>query len=362
VETIRSGARGIVAILPFLVKGALSLSVLRAMRDRGYDITLIYYHPETHGYTRDLAADFEAEGRLLDFSATADNACLTALDGVIKERQVGLVLQIGAPGAYAILPYLKERHSDLRVVDTMYNEIGHAVDHFLYEACLDAVIVESHSMRRFIERRSAKVSPNVVLVKSGIDLAHYAPRPPGMPRDGLVLGYIGRMSPEKNPMGFVTLAERMAESHPNVSFLMFGEGGMSDDVNARVAASGLGARIRFEGYVKDQRDALARIDALVVPSLVDGRPNIIMEANAFGRPVLAAPVGGIPELIEDGRNGHLFLPDDVTSLGAIVRRWEADRPAFATLSISSRETASARFDRRRMLDDYETAFRSFLLQ
>ena len=347
-DTVRLGTRGIVALLPFLVKNALSLSVLRAMRDRGYDITLVYFHPGAHGYTPDIAADFEADGRLLDFSVTEDKACLTALDGVIAARGVGLVLQIGAPDAYAMLPYLKERHPHMRVVDTMYNEVGHAVDHFLYETCLDAVIVESDYMRRFIERRSAKVHPNVLVVESGIDLARYAPRPAGPPRNGLVLGYIGRMSPEKNPMGFVTLAERLAKDHLALSFLMFGEGGMSDDVKARVASSGLGTRIRFEGYVEDQRDALAQIDALVVPSKLDGRPNIIMEANAFGRPVLAAPVGGIPGLIKDGCNGHLVSPDDGSSLSAIVHRWEADRPAFTapqscfSSSVWSRRSCRAR--------------------
>ncbi len=354
------GPRGIIALLPFLVKGALSLAVLRAMRERGLDITLACHAPEAVGYTRDPAADFEAENRLLDLSGKGTEPYLATLGQIIEERQVGLILQIGAPGAYRHLPYIKHFHAGLRVVDTLYNEIGHTVDHFLYETCLDGVIVESEHMRRFVAERSVKINPNIVLVKSGVDLAYHAPRPARSPREGLVLGYIGRMSPEKNPLGFVTIAEQLAPDHPGVSFLMYGEGGMSDQVNARIKASGLGSRLRFEGYVQDLRDALALIDALVVPSLTDGRPNIIMEANAFGRPVVAAPVGGIPELIEEGRNGYLVTPNDFARLSAILRCWEADPTALAALSSSSHEIAMARFDRCRMLTDYETAFRGFL--
>jgi len=352
--------RGIIALLPFLVKGALSLSVLRAMRERGLDITLAYHAPGAAGYTRDPAADFEADNRLLDLSETGAGLYLETLGQIIEERKIHLILQIGAPGAYRHLPYLKERHAGLRIVDTLYNEIGHTMDHFLYEACMDGVIVESEHMRRFVEERSAKIDPNIVLVKSGVDLAYHTPRAADTPREGLVLGYIGRMSPEKNPLGFVTIAERLASAHPTVSFLMFGEGGMLDDVNARIVAFGLGDRLRLEGYVEDLRDALTRVDALVVPSLTDGRPNIIMEANAFARPVLAAPVGGIPELIQEGRNGYLVPPNDFARLSAIVSSWEADRLALAAISASAHEMALDLFDRRRMLTDYEAAFRRFL--
>jgi len=359
-DTGRYGTRGVVALLPFLVKGALSLSVLRAMRTRGLDITLAHQWAAAPGYTTDPASDFAADDRLLDLSLKGGGGDLEALDAVIEARDVGLVLQIGAPGAYAMLPYLKERHPGLQIVDTLYNEVGHTVDHFLYENCLDAVIVESWHMSRFVERRSAKAGPRIAVVESGIDLEHYTPRSSGPARDDLVLGYIGRMSPEKNPLGFVKLAEQLAPDHPGVSFVLFGEGGMTDEVKARIAASGLDDRIRFEGYFDDVRDGLASIDALVVPSLVDGRPNIIMEANAFGRPVLATAVGGIPELIDNGRNGHLISLGDIDGVGSILRDWTTDRAGFAALAASSRDTALARFDRRRMLDAYEATFRSFL--
>ena len=98
------------------------------------------------------------------------------------------------------------------------------------------------------------------------------------------------------------------------------------------------------------------MDVLIVPSKVDGRPNVVMEANACGVPVLAAPVGGIPELIEDGVNGHLVTPSDHTEIEGIVRSWLQNSARFSKLRRSSRRKAERDFDRQRMLDRYAALF------
>jgi glycosyltransferase involved in cell wall biosynthesis len=357
---VSSSSPAILALLPFLVEGALSLSVLRAMRDRGVKVVVAYFLPEAHGYTRDSAADFERDGCLLDFTKFRNKACLDGLSDAIEQHGIGLVLQIGAFSAYPALPYLKDRHHQVQIVDILYNEIGHTVDHFLYETCLDGVIVESGHMLRFVEGCSAKINPNVSVVKSGIDLDRFQPRRPTSSFGNLILGYVGRMSPEKNPMGFLDLAVRLAADHHTISFVMYGEGAMSEDVRTRAEGLGLGPRLKFEGYISDVQDALASIDVLVVPSRIDGRPNAIMEANAVGRPVLASPIGGIPEMVIDGRNGYLVAPTDTARLSAIIERWTASPAELFKLSQSSRETAEKTFNRRLMLDSYENTFLRFL--
>ena len=357
-DCLKRGTYGIIALLPSLVKGALLISIMRAMRERGLNITLVYTS-RSHWYKSD-AADFAVQGRLVDLSEMATEDRLQTLSTVISAYQVCLMLQIGAPNGYTLLPFLKERHAELRIVDILFDEIGHTVNYFLYESIFDAVIVESHYMRRFIEQRSTSGKTDVIVVESGIDLEYFITDLARPPNDGLVLGYIGRMSPEKNPLGFVDIALRLAPDHPALSFVMFGDGSLFDDVKARVAASGLAPQFNVQPYIQDLRQAVTLIDILVVPSLTDGRPNIIMEANALGRPVLGTPVGGIPELIEEGRNGYLVSPNDFPAFSAIIRSLETNPQSLTTLSASSRETAVARFDRQQMLRDYETVFLGLL--
>lgn len=353
--------QGILALHPFLVNGALSLIVLRAMRDRGIDIHIGYYRPGAGGYTPDRAEDFAADDRLIDFSDAHGVTGVDMLVSVVRERQIGLVLQIGSPWAYRQLPYLKEREPQRRIVDVLYNKVGHTLNHFLFEACFDGVIVESSDMQQFICDNTSKSDPNICKVESGIDLDIFKPKSSIRNGNSLVIGYFGRMSPEKNPLGFVSLAEYLHQALPELQFVMFGEGEMSGAVKARIGAGPAADVIQFGGYVDHASAALAQLDVLVVPSKLDGRPNVIMEANACGVPVIGAPVGGIPELIQPGSNGFLFRPEDHPQIARVLAEWLKEPSLFRQMQHMCRIVAEERFDRTRMLDDYEAVFRSLML-
>lgn len=349
----------ILALLPFLVKEALSLSLLRAMRARGFDIHIVFCEDVSHIYSPDDLPEFAAEDRLADLSSKSQPARLAFLTELIAQRGIDLVLQIGAADLYHHLPYLKERKSGLRIVDILYNEFGHTVSHFLYEECIDGVIVESEKMRRFVEGASSKPEPNVRVLQNGIDLGVFVPAPERQRRAGLAVGYVGRMSDEKNPLGFVELAERLFETLPEVTFHMFGGGNQADIVRRRVEGSPARARLRYHGHAADPKAALHQLDVLVLPSKFDGRPNIVMEANACAIPVIAAPVGGVPELIEEGRNGYLAAPGEAGRIAELLSGWIAQPETLDRLKDSSRAVALARFDRSRTHDDFEAALCAF---
>ncbi len=349
----------ILALLPFLAQGALSLRVLRAMRARGLGVAVAF----TGGsgtVTPDCAEDFGAAGQLVDLSGQRLDARRALLEEALVARNVGLVLQIGATSLYSELPYLKERHRQLPVVDTLYNEVGHVVNHFLYERCLSGVIVESQHMRRFIEARSSHPRLAVKLVESGIDLDEFTPVERPVRAGGLVVGYVGRMSAEKNPLGFIQLCEHAHAALPGLSFSMVGAGPMAEEVELMARASSARGVLKFQGYRPDLVEALRELDVLVVPSKVDGRPNVIMEANACGVPVIAAPVGGIPELIVEGQNGHLAHPGEHERIVTILRAWSSRPEALADIRRSSRALAERSFDQRRMMDRYAAVFSEFL--
>jgi glycosyltransferase involved in cell wall biosynthesis len=357
-----SSAPGILALFPFLVQGSLPVSVMREMSARGHDVTVARYLANAPSYTMDPLADFAAKDGLIDLSSALGATGTDALEAIVAERGIGLVLQIGAPWAYSQLARLKERRPGLRMVDTLYNNGPHFHSFALYGGCFDGVLVENREMVRLLE--GGPHGAAVRQIESGVDITRFVPagRAVEPPRPELVLGYIGRMSPEKNPLGFVALAEQLHARHPRLRFAMFGEGAMAEAVKARIAESPAREAIRFAGYVDHPTTALAAIDVLVVPSLLDGRPAAVMEANACGVPVIGAPVGGIPELIEEGRSGFLAEPRAVARVAELVEGWRSDLAGFAALRDSARRVAEARFDRRRMMDAYEAAYLEFLAQ
>jgi glycosyltransferase involved in cell wall biosynthesis len=85
-----------------------------------------------------------------------------------------------------------------------------------------------------------------------------------------------------------------------------------------------------------------------------------MEANASGVPVLANPVGGIPEMISDGINGYLVSPSQADRIADILAGWRINPEVFRELRSSTRALAESRFDRNRMMDGYATAFAEWI--
>ncbi|MDQ0141595.1 glycosyltransferase family 4 protein [Cupriavidus necator] len=347
----------ILALLPFLVKGALSLQVLREMRRRNFDVTVAFCSDASSIYTPDEMEDFRADKQLLDLSNMPHHETLDAVWKEMQRRATNLVLQIGAPLLYHHLPYWKERNPSLRIVDTLYNEVGHTLNHFLYEQCIDGVIVETEHMKRFVERNSVKEDARVRIVRNGIDTDWLVPRTDAACRNSLVVGYVGRMSPEKNPLGFIDLIEKIYPQLPDARFVLAGDGGQTDEVRRRVQESPAGDQLQYHGYASDVRAVLHTIDVLVLPSKLDGRPNIVMEANACGIPVIGAPVGGVPELIADGVNGFLASPTESDRIAGILSAWRENPAELTRFKQSARLYAERHFGRQRMMDTYEDVFR-----
>lgn len=127
----------------------------------------------------------------------------------------------------------------------------------------------------------------------------------GLGPDGNCLAFVGALSPEKD----VDLVLDTAIQLPDVDVLIAGDGPERTRLERR--ASMLGAsRVRFLGPVRDPRPIYAAADLLLLPSLSEGMPAVIIEAGLVGTPSLATAVGAVPEMIIDGETGYLVLPED----------------------------------------------------
>ncbi len=345
----------VMALLPFLVEGAMPLEVLREMRRRGMDVVIAFFLDRAQGLAPDLCQDFDRDGRLVDMTKRERRGVADRLDSLVDEHETQLVLQIGSP-CYPHLPGLKDRHPNLRIVDWLFNSGPH-FQSFTYRAgVFDGCLVESDEMAGFVA--GIPGVGEIRQVESGVDLAEFVPRGRSVeePSPDLVVGYVGRMSPEKNPFGFIEMAEGVLARQPWMRFVIYGSGVEADEVNDRVQGSPSRDSIRYGGFVDHPGVAFAEIDVLVVPSIMDGRPATVMQASASGVPVLGAPVGGIPELIYDGVNGHLVSPTDPYRIAELLAHWRHHPEEFRQLRQLTRALAESLFDRDRMMDGYAAAF------
>lgn len=257
------------------------------------------------------------------------------LRSLIEREAVDTLVLIGKSRAYAHLPALKAAFPALRIAAFMFNRKQLLWEHRHYAAYIDCIISETADAARALNGDGDERLP-IRIVSSGVDVRRIAERP--ISRDlsqGLTVAYVGRFDRSKNPQGFVAMARRLQAG--NLRFAMAGPAGRYFRAPPQVRVLGL--------LVGEEKEAfLDSVDILVVPSLNDGRPLIIHEAQARGTVVVASSVGAIPELIEHDVSGLLVPPGDVDGLVAAIARLAGDDALRLRLGAAAKERAMVQGD------------------
>lgn len=160
----------------------------------------------------------------------------------------------------------------------------------------------------------------------------------------LSVGFFGRLVPQKGPDLLLAAAADIAARLPRVRFRLFGQGEMGAALRGRVDALCLTGHVRFEGECR-QDETVARmreVDVVAVPSRWEGCPYVVLEAQVAGVPVVAAAVGGVPELIRDGVDGLLVEPESPDALCDALLRLLRDPQTCLLLAGRGRATVAER--------------------
>lgn len=163
-----------------------------------------------------------------------------------------------------------------------------------------------------------------------------------VPSDAPLVGIVGRLVPVKNHRLFLAAAAGVAARVPGVRFAIVGDGELRAALEAEVERLGLGGAVVFTGWQRDLADVYAALDVNVISSDNEGTPVSLIEALAAGCPVVSARVGGVGDLLEDGRWGTLVAPGDADALAdAIVRALTA--PPTPEMTTAARAHVRARY-------------------
>lgn len=154
------------------------------------------------------------------------------------------------------------------------------------------------------------------LIPNGVDLDRFRPAGEraglrealGVPADGVLVGFVGRLSPEKGPDKFVWAAQKVLERRRDVRFLLVGDGPERPRLADIVARAGLEDHIRFAGTVERTDQVYPALDIFVQTSRSEAMPLALMEAMACGLPAIAIAVGGVAEIIAADETGILISP------------------------------------------------------
>jgi glycosyltransferase involved in cell wall biosynthesis len=139
-----------------------------------------------------------------------------------------------------------------------------------------------------------------------------------------------------------------------------GEGPLRAGLESQACSLGLAGRITFTGRREDARSIIAAADLLVLSSLEEGMPNVIIEALAAGVPQVATAVGGTPETLEEGGTGFLVPPGDPVMLSARILKILGDGELRDRMARRSRALFQERFGVERMSRRHEELYQEAL--
>lgn len=141
----------------------------------------------------------------------------------------------------------------------------------------------------------------------------------GVSQDGPVLAQVGRLSAEKGHTILMQALVGLGRTLPVPRLLLAGEGPLGRELERSRDRLGLQGHVTFLGFRRDVGTVLSASDILVLPSLKEVFPMVLLEGMSIGLPIVASRVGGIPELITDGIEGWLVPPGDPEALCAALR-------------------------------------------
>jgi len=338
----------------------VALALARAARKRGDRV--VFLSP-TRGAFTELLDEEGFECFTVDVSRTFRIDGALALRRLLRHLGVD-VLHTHTALAANVLSRVAGRLSGAAVVSHIHienhfrpNRLARAVHAALDNATarLSAcVIAVSNDTRRALIAQGYPASL-VETIHNGIDLTERMDPPGGLRAELRVPGgaplalEVGRLCEVKGQRELIEATALVPDLHVALAGADLEQGGAYRAALERLAVErGVSDRVHFLGYRADVDDLLAQADLVVLPSWTEGLPLVVLEAMAHAKPVVATPVGGTAEAVEDGVTGALVPPRDPGRLADAIRGVVEDPQRRRELGLAGRERVEREFSEEQM--------------
>ncbi|MCK5219032.1 glycosyltransferase family 4 protein [bacterium] len=240
----------------------------------------------------------------------------------------------------------------------------------------DIVIAISHLVAENVHQTVRVPWHKIITIYNGLELNHqWNPEITGdfdrrtnleVPAGSPVLGYVGRLNRGKRPGLVMEAFARLSGRFPDWHFVLAGKAvGRSEELYAEGLKQmardlGLAARIHFVGYQKDMPAVMHSFNILACASEFESLGMVMIEAMAMQRPVVGPDSGGVPEIIEPGKNGEIFRSGDIDDLTEKLGGLMADPDRCKKMGSIGREIVKRKFNLDLMAEQVAGVFQKVL--
>ncbi len=331
-------------------------------------------------YLRDIGDnDFQigrmAEGRGFTYIEVLDRGkvdikCIMELNSLVKKYNVDIVH--GHDYKTDILAYILGLFNPkVHIVSTSHGWITNTLKGSLYKW------IHLKALRRFNNLITVSEATKSLMVESGISDdkikviyngiddktwkdtdQHRSLRDEWViPDNAFVVGTVGRIGDEKDYTTLLNVARAVMDKYSDVYFVVVGEG--KEDEKERLIAYAenlqISDKVLFPGFRSDLHRVYKSFDIFLMTSVTEGLPNTMLEAMSMGLPVVTTNVGGIPELLEDGKSGYQYEVGDVDGLSGKIMELISNSALREQLSAAGRNRIETKFSfdkRLQIIEEY----------
>jgi glycosyltransferase involved in cell wall biosynthesis len=227
------------------------------------------------------------------------------------------------------------------------------------------IVANSAAVRNDVLSRERVDASKVRVIYNGVDIRKEKPAvtwkrfmacAPGSPVVCLTANFFRY----KGHQDFIKAATFVRGELPDVQFVFVGDGRERPAIEAAVRAADMGRNIHLLGRQPDAPSIMALSDIVALSSHEEGFPNVVLEAMAVGKPVVATAVGGVPELVGNGVTGYLVPPHAPRAMADALVRLLRDRPAAEEMGRRGRQRVERRFSMERMVRSYEDLYEEIM--
>lgn len=338
--------------------GRTILDCATSLRDIGYDLIVGTFsggHQKTNAYAE------EATKRGLPVRTLQER---WSLDHRVVSQLVALIDEVGADIIHAhdfrsnMFGLLAARIRRRPVVTTVHGWIANDQKGRIYVSAdkailrfFDRIIAVSDCTRGLVEKAWISGS-KISVIPNALILDCYIPdrgadafrREIGAGPETRLIANIGRLSPEKGQLEFLSAARTLVGQGVDAKFILIGIGPDQEKLEKFVAANQLDAHVIFVGFRKDMTSIYNSLDLVVQSSYTEGMPNVILEALLMEVPVIATDVGGTAEVLKHGETGLLVQPGDVNGMAERMSNFCSEPETLRSMARRGRLDISNRYD------------------
>ncbi len=251
------------------------------------------------------------------------------------------------------------------------NVLARLIERTLGAATDRTVAISPRQRRELVDRFRVASDARTVVVPLGLDLGPLLEQTADAPNlrrelqigdEDIVVGYVGRFVPIKNIALLVRAFADASLLQKDMWLLLAGDGPLRTELESLADRCGIKDRVRFLGWTENLGALYATLDVCALSSLNEGTPVAIIEAMAASKAVVATAVGGVADVVDEGRTGLLVESGDADALAAALRRLAADPAERLALGVAARREVAQRFSSERLVDDIDHLYQEALAE